>query len=61
MLVDLSLASLSMLDILFGINVVTVISPILHINFAKIHTNSGVLLSLTLIFGRVLSLMKRFH
>ena len=61
MLVDLSLLSLSMSDILFGINVVTIISPVLHINYAKIHTNSGVVLSLTLLFGRVLSLMKRFH
>ena len=34
---------------------------ILRINFAKIHTDSEVVLSITLLFGRMLSLVKRFH
>ena len=46
---------------ILGINVATIISPILHINFAKIHMDSEVILSKTLLFGRMLSLMKRFH
>ena len=60
MLVDLPLISLSMSNIL-EINVAVVNSPVLHINFAKIHTDSEVVLSMTLLFGRMLSLMKRFH
>ena len=43
---NLSLVSLSMSDIL-GIDVATVIFPILHINFTKIHTDSEVILSMT--------------
>ena len=43
------------------IDVATVISPILCINFAKIHTDSEVVISMTLLFGRMLSLVKRFH
>ena len=43
------------------IHVATVISSILCINFAKIHTDSEVVLSMTLLFGRMLSLVKRFH
>ena len=34
---------------------------ILRINFAKIHTDSEVVLLITLLFGRMLSLVKRFH
>ena len=49
-----------MLDI-FAIDVATVFSPVLRINFAKIHTDSEVVLSITLLFGRILSLVKRFH
>ena len=43
------------------INITIVISPVLHINFAKIHTDREVILSKTLLFGRMLSLAKRFH
>ena len=57
---NLPLASLSISDIL-RINVATVISPILHINFAKIHMDSEVILSKTLLFGKMLSLVKIFH
>ena len=60
MLMYLHLASLSMSDI-FGIHIATVISLILRINFAKIHTYSKIILSITLLFGRMLSLVKRFH
>ena len=60
MLINLSLVSLSMSDIL-EIDVATVISPILRINFAKIHTDSEVVISMTLLFSRMLSLMKKFH
>ena len=60
MLINLSLVSLSMSDI-FGIDATTVISPILHINFAKIHTNSEMVISMILLFGKMLSLVKRFH
>ena len=49
-----------MSDIL-EIDVATVISPILFINFAKIYTDSEFILSMTLLFGRMLSLVKRFH
>ena len=61
MLMDLPLVSLSISDIFFGIYVTTVISPILRINFAKIHTDSEVVISITSLFGRMLSLVKRFH
>ena len=60
MLMNLPLMSLSMSDI-FGIYVAIVISSILHINFTKIHSTSEVVLSMTLLFGRMLSLVKRFH
>ena len=60
MLVGLPLISPSMPNIL-GIDVATVNSPVLHINFAKIHKDSEVVLSMTLLFGRMLSLVKRFH
>ena len=46
MLINSPLVSLSMSDIL-EINVATVISPVLHINFAKIHMNNEVVLSIT--------------
>ena len=49
-----------MLDIL-GIDIVTIIYPILHINFAKIHTDREVVISMILLFGRMLSLVKRFN
>ena len=54
MLMNLLLVSLSMLDIF-------VISRVLCINFAKIHMDSEVVLSITLLFDKMLSLMKRFH
>ena len=57
---NLPLMSMSMLDI-FGINIVTVIYLVLCINFAKIYTDSEIVLSTTLLFGRMLSLMKIFH
>ena len=60
MLMNLPLACLNISNIL-GINVATVISLILHINFAKIHTNSEVIISKTLLFGRMLSLVKWFY
>ena len=53
MLKNLSLVILSVLDI-FEIDITT------EINFAKIHKGSEVVLSMTLFFGRILSLVKRF-
>ena len=53
---------LSMCKIFFlGIDVVTIITSVLRINFAKIHTDSEVDLLITLSFGRMLSLVKIFH
>ena len=49
MLKNLLLVSVSMSDIL-EIDVVTIIYSILRINFAKIHTDSEVVLSMTLLF-----------
>ena len=46
MLKNLPPMSLSMSDI-FGIGIAIIISLVLHINFAKIHTNSEVVLSMT--------------
>ena len=60
MLMNLPLVNLNMSDIL-EIDVATVISPVLHINFAKIHTDSEVVISITLLFSRMLNLMKIFH
>ena len=60
MLINLPLVSLSMSDVL-GIDVVTVIFLVLRINFAKTHTDSKVVLSMTLLFGKMFSLVKRFH
>ena len=60
MLMNLPLLSLSMSEIL-EINVATVISSVLGINFAKIHKDSEVVLSITLLFARMFSLVKRFH
>ena len=45
--VDLPLMSLSMSEIFFGIDVVTVIFLVLRINFIKIHTDSEVVLSMS--------------
>ena len=59
MLKNLHLVSLSMSNI-FEIDVAIVISPVLHINFAKIHKDSKVVLSMNLSFDRMLSLVKRF-
>ena len=53
--------SINMSDISFGIYAVTVISPILRIDFAKTQTNIEIVLSMTLLFGRMLSFVKRFH
>ena len=50
MLKNLPLVSLNVSDI-FGIYAITVISPVLNINFAKIHTDSEVVISMTLLFG----------
>ena len=60
MLMNLFFVNLSMSDIL-EIDVITVISPILRINFAKIYTDREVILSMTLSFRRMLSSVKRFH
>ena len=60
MLVNLSLVSLSISDI-FEIDVVTVIPPVLRINFAKIYTGSEVVISITLLLVWMLSLVKIFH
>ena len=60
MLVDLPLVSPSMPNTL-GTDVVTVNSPLLHINFAKIHTDSEIIISMTLLFGRMFNLIKIFH
>ena len=60
MLENLSLMSLNMSNIL-EIDVTTVISPVSSNNFAKIHTDSEVVLSMALLFGMILSLVKRFH
>ena len=46
MLYELALVSLGMSNIL-GIDVATIISLILSINFARIHTDSEVVLSMT--------------
>ena len=56
MLINLPLASLSM-----SIDVATIISLILRIYFTKIHMDSEVVISMPLLFGRMLNLMKRFH
>ena len=60
MLRNLPLVSLSMSDI-FGIDTATIISLIFDINFAKIHLNSEVFSSITLLFSKMLSLANRFH
>ena len=59
MLMNLPLMGMSMSD-LFGIDVATVIFLILRINFTKIHMDSKVFLSMTLL-GKMFSLVKRFH
>ena len=60
MLKNLPLMSMSISDIL-EIDIVVIISLVLHINFFKIHTNSEVVLSMTLLFNRMFSFMKNFH
>ena len=60
MLMNLPLVSLSKLDLL-EIDFSTVISPVLHINFSKIHIYSEIIISIILLFGRMLSLVKIFH
>ena len=60
MFVNLPLMSLSMSDI-YGIDVVTVIYPVLRINFVKIHTAIDVVILITLLFGIMLSLMNLFN
>ena len=59
-LMNLPLVSLNMSNI-FRIDVATVISFVLRINFAKIQIDSEVVISITLLFGMMLSLVKRFH
>ena len=61
MLMNLYLVNPSMLDIFFGVDIITVISFILRINFAKIHIDNEVFVSMTLLFCRMFSLVKRFH
>ena len=56
MLMNLPLMSLSMSNI-FGIDAAILISLVLYINFAKIYTNSEVVLLITFLFGRMLSLI----
>ena len=60
MLMNLHFVNLSMSNIL-EIDVATIISPVLRINFVKIHTVSEVVISITLLFSRILNLMKIFH
>ena len=60
MFMNLPFVSLSMSDIL-RIDVATIIPPVVRINFAKIHTDSEVVISMILLFGRIFSLMKKFH
>ena len=57
---NLPLVSLNMSNI-FGIDATTVISLVLRINFAKIQIDSEVVISITLLFGMMLSLVKRLH
>ena len=47
--------------IVFGIDVAIFVFPMLRINFAKIYRDSEVFLSITLLFGRMFSLVKIFH
>ena len=58
---NLPLMSLSICWIFFEIDAAIVISLVLHINFAKIHTNRAGVLSMNLMFSRMLSLVKIFH
>ena len=60
MLKNLPLVSMSML-VIFGIDVATILSPVLRINFSMIYMDSEFVLSINLLFGRMISLMKRFH
>ena len=60
MLKNLPLVSMSML-VIFGIDVATILSSVLRINFSMIYIDSKFVLSITLLFGRMISLVKRFH
>ena len=60
MFMNLPIVSMNILDIL-EIDVATVISSVLRINFAMIHTDSEIVLSMILLFGRMLSFVKRLH
>ena len=60
MFMNLPLLSLGTLDI-FGIDATTIIYLVLHVNFSKIHMDSEVVISMTLLFGRMLSLVNKFH
>ena len=57
---NLSFVSLSVSDI-FVIDVTTLISPALCINFAKIYANSKVVILITSLFCRIFSLVKIFY
>ena len=57
MLMNLPLVSLSISNII-KIDVTTVISPVLRINFAKIIPDNEVVISMTLLFCRMFSLVK---
>ena len=57
MLMNLPLVSLSISDII-KIDVTTVISLVLRINFAKIIPDNEVVISMTLLFCRMFSLVK---
>ena len=43
------------------IDIATIISLVLCINFTNIYMDNEVILSITLLFGRMISLVKRFH
>ena len=60
MFTNLLFVSMSMSNI-FGIDTAIVSSPVLSINFTKIHTDNEVVLSMISLFGRMLSLVKRFY
>ena len=60
MLMYLYFMSLTMSNIL-EIDVAVVISSVFRIIFAKIHTDSQVVISMTLLFGRMLSFVRRFN
>ena len=57
----MNLPFVSLISDILGTDVTTIISSVLHINFANLHTDSEVVLSITLIFSRMFSLAKIFH